>query len=200
MTAFAGAVVIGIGNEFRRDDGVGPAVAALVRERSVTRPLPAGATVHTCDAEPGRLMGLWEDAGLAVVVDACFPPSPRPGRVHRWCPLPDTAPRLTARHSTHGLGLAETVRLAHVLGRGPRRLVIYAVEGADSSLGTGLTPAVAGAARTLAEYVEDDIARHARTRAHGPAGVRPAPVAYRPHTDARPIRFRSRDTPDAHPR
>lgn len=183
MTASAGAVVIGIGNGFRRDDGVGPVVAELVRERSATRPLPAGTAVHTCDGDPGRLIGLWQNAALAVVVDACFPPSPRPGRVHRWCPLPDTVPRLAARHSTHGLGLAEAVRLAHVLGRGPRRLVVYAVEGADRSLGTGLTPAVADAARALAERVGDDITFAA------PPGT--------PAT-ARPIRFPSGDTPDGH--
>lgn len=168
MTASAGAAVIGIGNEFRRDDGVGPAVAALVRERSAARPLPAGTAVHACDGEPGRLLGLWEDVVLAIVVDACFPASASPGRVHRWVPLPDAVPRLVARHSTHGLGLAETVRLAHALGRRPRRLVIYAVEGADRSLGTGLTPAVAEAVRTLAERIEDDIVRHAGAAAHGP--------------------------------
>lgn len=162
MTALVSAVVIGIGNEFRRDDGVGRAVAALVRERAAARPLPPGTKVRECDGDPGRLIGMWENTGLAVVVDACFPAAPRPGRIHRWCPAPGALARPAAgRHSTHGLGLAETVRLSHGLGCGPRRLVVYAVEGADRSLGTGLTPSVAEALLPVAERVEADVVRHA---------------------------------------
>jgi hydrogenase maturation protease len=163
VTASAGAVVIGVGNAFRRDDGVGPAVLTLLRQRALARPLPSGTRLHECDGDPGRLIGLWENAGLAVVVDAFFPPSPHPGRVHRWCPAPGTLSDLlgTQRHSTHGLGLAETVRLAHSLGRGPGRLLVYAVEGAEHCLGTGLTPPVARAVRPLTEHIEQDLVRHA---------------------------------------
>jgi hydrogenase maturation protease len=163
VTASAGAVVIGIGNVFRRDDGVGPAVLTLLKQRARARPLPHGTGLHECDGDPGRLIELWENAGLAVVVDAFFPPSLRPGRVHRWCPAPGTLPGLPGvqRHSTHGLGLLETVRLAHSLGRAPGRLVVYAFEGAEHCLGTGLTPSVARALRPLAEHIEQDLARHA---------------------------------------
>ncbi|MGX4688060.1 hydrogenase maturation protease [Streptomyces sp. JNUCC 63] len=141
----------------------------LLRKRAVARPLPPGTVVQECDGDPGRLIGLWENVCLAVVVDACFPPSAHPGRVHRWCPAPGTlpCPPGTRQHSTHGLGLVETVRLAHSLGRGPGRLVVYAVEGADRCLGPGLTPSVARAVRPLAERVEHDIVRHAEAALRG---------------------------------
>ncbi|MEU7166753.1 hydrogenase maturation protease [Streptomyces morookaense] len=181
--------VIGIGNGFRRDDGVGPAVVARLQARAADRPLPAGTTLSACDGDPGRLIALWEDAGLAVVVDAAHARPGHPGRVHRLepdgrgCPQPGTA-------GTHGLGLAEAVALSRALGRLPRRLIVYAVEGADISLGTGLTEAVAAAVDPLAERIEADIARHhGRGRRAGRTGpVGPAPCPAGPSARAGPGR------------
>lgn len=74
-------------------------------------------------------------------------------------------PAAAGRQSTHGLGLAEALCLADSLGRGPGRLIVYAVEGADRSLGTGLTPAVAAALPLLARRIEEDVRKHGeRTR------------------------------------
>lgn len=74
-------------------------------------------------------------------------------------------PAAAGRQSTHGLGLAEALCLADSLGRGPGRLIVYAVEGADRSLGMGLTPAVAAALPHLARRVEEDVRKHGeRTR------------------------------------
>lgn len=187
--------VIGIGNEFRRDDGVGHAVVALLRERAVARPLPPGTVLRECGGEPGQLIELWEDTGLAVVVDACFPSPALPGRIHRWCPAWDALPcrAVPGPHSTHALGLVETVHLAQSLGRGPGGLIVYAVEGADRSLGTGLTPSVAEVVLTLAERIEEDVAGQAEA-----AGGEP-PADRRTHrTTAAPAR-RSRPDPGAHP-
>ncbi|MFJ1566484.1 hydrogenase maturation protease [Streptomyces erythrochromogenes] len=167
MKRLAGTAVIGIGNEFRRDDGVGWATVALLREREARRPLPSGTEFAQSDGDPGRLIALWEDKALTLVVDACFPPAARPGRTHRWCTDPGGMPHPAAagRQSTHGLGLAEALRLADSLGRGPGRLIVYAVEGADRSLGTGLTPAVAAAVPHLARRIEEDVRKHdERTR------------------------------------
>ncbi|WP_079250858.1 hydrogenase maturation protease [Streptomyces amritsarensis] len=155
-------VVIGLGNEFRRDDGVGWTVAGLLRRRAEEFRLPPGVVVAQCDGDPGRLIELWGDAGLAVVVDACFPPAAEPGRTHRWEEAAGGPPRTTgpARHSTHGLGFAEAVDLGRALGRIPRRLIVYAVEGADLSPGPGLTPAVAGVVPELLRRIRADLERH----------------------------------------
>ncbi|MEU8585855.1 hydrogenase maturation protease [Streptomyces sp. NPDC048664] len=174
MTESVTTVVIGIGNEFRRDDGVGHAVIALLRERAAAGALPPGTVVRECDGDPGRLIELWRGAHLTVVVDACFPSPAHPGRVHRWQPAPASSMWRTGasgRHSTHALGLAETVDLARVLGRGPGRLIVYAVEGADRSLGTGLTRSVAEAVRPLAKMVERDVVRQAEACRDGPRAV-----------------------------
>ncbi|MCX4904019.1 hydrogenase maturation protease [Streptomyces sp. NBC_00878] len=156
MRARTRIAVVGVGNEFRRDDGVGWAVVARLRERADERPLPPDTVLAACDGDPGRLIGLWEGASLAVVVDAAHAHPGTPGRVHR---LELDGGHLAGPPSTssHGLGLGEAVELARVLGLMPDRLVVYAVEGADGSFGTGLSPAVADAVDPLADAVEDEI-------------------------------------------
>ncbi|WP_416959506.1 hydrogenase maturation protease [Streptomyces sp. Agncl-13] len=151
--------VIGVGNEFRRDDGVGWAVVERLRKRAEARPHPLDTVWATCDGDPGRLIALWESAALAVVVDAAHAHPGTPGRVHR---LELDAQRLDGPRTTssHGLGLGEAVELARVLELLPGRLVVYAVEGADGSFGTGLSPAVAAAVDPLVTAVEDELTRY----------------------------------------
>jgi len=158
--------VIGVGNEFRRDDGVGWAVVEQLRKRAETGPHPSDTVWATCDGDPGRLIALWESAALAVVVDAAHAHPGTPGRVHR---LELDAQRLDGPRTTssHGLGLGEAVELARVLGLLPDHLVVYAVEGADGSFGTGLSPAVAAAVDPLVTAVEDELARHQDELARG---------------------------------
>ncbi|WFB05781.1 hydrogenase maturation protease [Streptomyces sp. LX-29] len=159
MPTSARITVIGVGNAFRRDDGVGPAVVARLEERAADGALPAGVRLACRDGDPGRLIGLWEEAELAVVVDAAHTGAGCPGRIHRLEPDGRTAWGAGAA-SSHGLGLGEAIALARTLGRMPGRLVVYAVEGADTSLGTGLSPAVAAAVGPLAERVREELALH----------------------------------------
>jgi len=144
-------VVIGVGNEFRRDDGAGLAVVASLRGR-----VPPGVELVLTDGEPARLIEAWTGAALAVVVDAVRADPPRPGRVHRFrLDRPLAGPTRTA--SSHGFGLDDAVRLALALNRMPGRLVVHAIEAADLSHGTGLTPAVAAAVGVVATAILDDI-------------------------------------------
>ncbi|MHC5909065.1 hydrogenase maturation protease [Streptomyces sp. S6] len=170
MTQRRSVVVIGVGNEFRRDDGVAHAVVARLRERAGEHRLPPGTVLATCDGDPARLIGLWEGAALAVVVDAAHAHPGTPGRVHRIA-LDGNRLAPPSATSSHGLGLGEAVELARTLDRLPGHLVVYAVEGADGSFGTGLSPAVAAAVPLLAAAVEDEIA-HYRATASAP-GARP---------------------------
>ncbi|WP_190190213.1 hydrogenase maturation protease [Streptomyces minutiscleroticus] len=150
-------VVIGVGNEFRHDDGVGWAVVARLEERMAGRSLPWETVPAMCDGDPVRLMELWKGADLAVVVDAARTRPPSPGRVHRLA-LDDVLPQWPAATSSHGLELGDAVELSGVLGRLPHRLVVYAVEGADSTVGRGLSDAVAARVESLVREVEADIA------------------------------------------
>jgi hydrogenase maturation protease len=143
-------VVIGVGNSLRGDDGAGIAVAERLREL-----LPDGVSVRVCEEEPTRLIDAFEDAELAIVVDAVSTGSPA-GTVHRFDASLAPIPSKELRSSTHALGIGETVELARALGRLPRRTVVFGIEGADFGAGARLTTAASeGVARASASVLEE---------------------------------------------
>jgi len=143
-------VVIGIGNEYRRDDGAGPAVIGQLRGL-----VPAGIELVITDGEPVRLLEAWTGAVLAVVVDAvCAEPS-HPGRIHRF--VVDRPVGVARPASSHGFGLDDAIGLALALDRMPGRLIVHAIEAADLTQGIGLTPPVAASVRAVATAILDDI-------------------------------------------
>jgi hydrogenase maturation protease len=144
-------VVIGVGNEFRRDDGAGPAVIGQLRGL-----VPAGVRLVITDGEPTRLIEAWTGAALAVVVDAVRAEPPHPGQIHRF--VVDRPGAGVARPaSSHGFGLDDAVGLALALDRMPGRLIVHAIEAADLTQGTGLTSPVAASVRAVATAILDDI-------------------------------------------
>ena len=151
-------VIIGVGNPYRRDDGVGPAVVEQLRRRGL-----AGVTLAECDGEPTRLLDLWADADLAVVIDAVVTGSPRPGAIHRRSLR---HPSLSGGRptSSHGIDLSGAVGLAAALGRLPGTLLLYAVEAADTSLGVGLSPEVEASLPAIVDEITDLLTRPPRLR------------------------------------
>ncbi|MEE1769126.1 hydrogenase maturation protease [Streptomyces sp. JV185] len=160
MNLAARIAIIGVGNDFRHDDGVGWAVVARLAERAEGRPLPSGTALFVCDGDPARLITLWEGAGLAIVVDAAHAHPGHPGRLHRLELDGGQLPRASSAASSHGLGLGDAVQLARELDRLPGQLVVYAVEGADSSLGRGLSARVAAVVAPLADRIAEEIEHH----------------------------------------
>ncbi|MGW9079886.1 hydrogenase maturation protease [Streptomyces kronopolitis] len=152
--------VIGLGNDYRHDDGVGWEVVARLALRGKQRPLPRGTRLMRTDGDPTRLIGAWEGVHLAVVVDAAHTHPARPGRVHRLRLAGDLPPTRPGGTSSHGFALGDTLQLARTLGRLPGELLVYAVEAADTSLGTGLSPQVAAAVGPLVQRIEEDLVRH----------------------------------------
>lgn len=154
------SIVIGIGNEYRRDDGVGLVVADLLRSR-----VPAGVEVVGCELEPSRLIDAWEGAELALVVDAVHSGA-EPGTLHRFDAGAAPVPAAVFRSSTHAFGVGEAVELSRVLGTLPARVVLFGVEGEEFAAGEGLTApveaAVEPAARAMLEELEQ-LLREERT-------------------------------------
>jgi hydrogenase maturation protease len=146
-------VVIGVGNPYRRDDGLGPAVLDLLHQAA---PYP-GVELIACDGESSRLLDAWSGAEVAYVVDAVRAVSPRPGRIHRiTVPEPVGRDRAGAA-SSHGLGLGEAVELARMLDRLPARLEVFAVEVADTGFGETLSAPVAAAATEVARLIRGNL-------------------------------------------
>lgn len=151
------AVVIGLGNRYRGDDGVGVAAADELNRLA----LP-GVRVVTDIAEPTTLLEAWSGATLAVVIDAAVGTPPRPGRVRR-CGLGDVA--AGDGLSSHGVDVVRTHALGEALGRLPDELVLVTVEVADTGHGIGLTPQVARAVPEVVGMAVREINRVRQGRA-----------------------------------
>lgn len=143
--------VVGVGNRFRRDDGAGLKLANRLRPA-----IRAEATVLELEGEPASLIEAWSGAAVVVVVDGVSSGA-EPGTIHRFEPPDDPLPAELFRSSTHALGLAEAVELARELGRLPKRLVVYGIEGESFEAGEGLTPAVDEAVAKLAQRLEREL-------------------------------------------
>lgn len=149
------AVVVGVGNEYRGDDGIGPVVASRIENLHMP-----GVLVAISDGEPTSLLDIWTGFDLAVVIDAVRCVSPVPGRVR----LTDIdLLRRAGTASSHSLGITDALPLGRVLGRLPARLVVVAVEVACLEPGVGLSEPVASAVPRAAEAVVGELRRSERT-------------------------------------
>jgi hydrogenase maturation protease len=139
-------VIASLGNEYRRDDGAGQVVAAAVAEQV------SGVNHLGPQVDPLDLLGRWDGADLAIVVDATRGQG-SPGAV-RVVDLIDSTESPGAT-STHGISLSGVLRLARVVGRAPARVVVVGIEGQDFGKGPGLSPAVnAALAAAVCKVVE----------------------------------------------
>lgn len=143
-------VVIGAGNPWRSDDGAGWVVLDAIGTR-----LNGRAELVWTDGEPTRLIEAWEDADLAILVDAVRS-GVRLGTVHRSPPLARVG-LVGLTSSSHGLGVADAVRLGQELDRVPRRLEVFGIEVGHTAHGRGVGPAVAQAAHGLADEVVGEV-------------------------------------------
>lgn len=144
-------LVIGVGNEYRGDDGAGLYVARALRSLA----LP-----HTRIVEhPGEavaLLDVWRDADQVIVIDAARACG-APGAIYHIEAQTNPIPARFLATSTHDLGIAEAVELARLTGCLPACLSVYAIEGRDFDVGLALSPPVAHACREVAARVAHEV-------------------------------------------
>ena len=141
------AVVVGVGEPFRRDDGCGPRVVRALRGR-LDPSVRLVERVH----EWTELLDLWDGAELAVVVDA-MRSGGAVGSVVRLEGEELRRAALERAPSSHGLSVRDAYELGWALGRLPRRLVLYLIEATDMEPGAELSPEVERAVGQAAEAV-----------------------------------------------
>jgi hydrogenase maturation protease len=144
-------LVIGVGNEFRGDDGAGLVVARGLR--ALAHP---NVTVLEQRGEGAALLEAWGGAGRVIVVDAVSSGN-KPGTIHRLEVGDQPLPAHFSGRSTHAFGLAEAVELARQLDRLPASLTIYGIEGKSYDLATGLSPEVKIAVEELIEQIGQEV-------------------------------------------
>jgi hydrogenase maturation protease len=126
-------VFIGVGNEYRQDDGVG---IFIVRHPALLH-LP-GARVAESQGDGAHLMDLWKGAGIVFVFDAVYSRNPA-GAIYRLDAKKERIPADIFQLSTHSLGIADAVELSRALDQLPPELIFFGIEGKNFGQGQGLS-------------------------------------------------------------
>jgi len=154
-------LVVAIGNPDRGDDGFGPAVAQRLRGR-----VPSKVRILERSGDALALIEDWGCIPSVIVIDAMAPIS-EPGQVHRFDLTDSPLPIGVAPSSSHAFGVAETVELARGLGRLPRYLVAYLVEGEQFGTGAPLSLVVAEAVGDVAEHIVSEVSTILKAKGKG---------------------------------
>jgi hydrogenase maturation protease len=144
--------VIGTGNPFRGDDAAGLAVIKLLRDT-----VPEKVRLIECEGEPIGVIDSWKNCDRVVVIDA-MRSGARPGTIRKIVLGDEPLPAEFSTASTHLLGVGEAVELARALGRLPRDVVVYGIEGERFETGAELSAPVAAAVALVAAAVHGDVA------------------------------------------
>ncbi len=146
-------LLIGIGNEYRSDDGVGLVVAWEIRAKNLQDML-----IIESSGDGAALIEAWEAASTVILIDAASSGA-KPGTIYCFDASTQSIPMDFSFHSTHAFGVAEAIGLARTLQQLPPSLIVYAIEGKNFSAGIGLSPEVAEAAQKVVEQVILEVRR-----------------------------------------
>ena len=145
-------VVIGVGNEVMRDDGVGTCVVRRLEEENL------GPEVELVEGAVGGLDLVFDLEGrdLAIIIDAARM-GLEPGTV-RLVRREEIEERLLPLASLHDIALHDVLELADLTGIRPE-IVVVAVEPAEVVPGLGLSPAVEAAVPEMMRLVMELVGR-----------------------------------------
>jgi hydrogenase maturation protease len=145
-------VLIGIGNEYSSDDGVGHYIAKELK----TKNLP-GTHVELLSGEAASLIEAWRGKESAIVFDAVRSGA-LAGKIYRFEAHSQSVPSMLFNcSSSHSLGVSEAVELSRRLNFLPPCIIIYGIEGKNFGQGVGLSPEVKNSARDVVELVMMEI-------------------------------------------
>ena len=111
------ALLIGVGNPFRGDDGVGSVVIRRLRGQK----LP-GFTIMEETGDGAELLDAWKGAPAVILVDA-VQSGAAPGTIHRIDATTEKLPKWFSHCSTHAFGVAEAIELARTMGKDRKSVV-----------------------------------------------------------------------------
>ncbi len=144
-------LLVGIGNEFRKDDGAGCYVVGKIMARGNGR-----LAAKILEREGTDLIECWRGYEAVYVVDAASSGA-EPGTVHRFEVPGEELPKSVFGTSTHALGLAEVIPLARTLEALPPKVIVYGIEAESFDHGRGLTAKVQAGADKLVEELSGEI-------------------------------------------
>jgi hydrogenase maturation protease len=144
-------LVIGIGNKYRSDDGIGIYVAEKIREKKIPN-----ITVSEAIGEGTSLIDLWKDNPKVIIVDAASSGN-KPGTIHRFEAHKEKIPSKLFGYSTHAFSLAEAIELSRALGNLPKCLIIFGIEGENYTDGSELSERLKASVNEIVKIIEEEI-------------------------------------------
>ncbi|MDZ7364038.1 MAG: hydrogenase maturation protease [candidate division KSB1 bacterium] len=143
-------LVIGLGNEYRRDDAAGLIVARRLRER-----VPNEINIIEQSGEGAVLMEAWKKARRVIIIDAVHSGA-APGSIFRFEAHAQPLPTKFFHYSTHAFSVAEAIELARALKQLPSCLIVYGIEGKNFAAGVGLSAEVEKSTREVVERIRQE--------------------------------------------
>jgi hydrogenase maturation protease len=140
-------LVVGIGNEYRGDDGIGLVIARKIRERKLS-----SVSVKEESGEGAALMEAWQGYENVILVDA-ISSGAKPGTIFKINANKKNVPAKFFHYSTHAFSVAEAIELARAMRTLPRELVVYGIEGANFNAGINISHDVQESANHVIEQI-----------------------------------------------
>ena len=144
-------LIIGVGNEFRGDDGSG-----LLVVRGISPVDSQSVQIIELPGEGTELMQVWQGREIVIVVDASQSGA-QPGSIVRLDASDTRLPAGFFSYSTHAFGLAEAVETSRNLNTLPKKLIVFAVEGTAFGQGAKVTKAVQKSIHSVRHAVLNEI-------------------------------------------
>lgn len=144
-------VVLGVGNTIMGDEGVGVRCVEWLASR-----LPPDVLAVDGGTSTHELLGDLEDADVLIIVDAIVTTEP-PGTILRL--EGDRIPKaFSNKFSPHQHGINDLLANLELLGRSPKRLVLFGIAPERVELGMELTPAVEAVVPEVGQRVLAELA------------------------------------------
>jgi hydrogenase maturation protease len=139
-------LILGYGNQSRRDDGVGWFV--LEQLAALNLPNVKLETSHQLEVEAAETISHFD---AVIFVDAAIPEAPEP--VQRSV----VTPNFQSHAVTHYLTPADVLSLCKTLYNRQPKAILFSIRGRDFNFGTTLTPEVEQAAREVVKQIVEII-------------------------------------------
>jgi len=146
-------LLIGVGNEYRSDDGLGIYAVREIRRRRIP-----GVVVMEQGGEGAELMDAWQGYDRVIIVDA-LRSAAGSGDVHRIDATAGQIPANLVHYSSHSFGVMEAIEMSRLLNRLPGTLVLFGIEGKQFDVGPGLTDEVLRNMPLMLSSIEEEVHR-----------------------------------------
>lgn len=143
---------VGIGNEFRSDDGVGVFIIELLRSKALKDTTLKDVEMIIHRGEGVDLIELWKNYRRVFIFDAVSSDS-EAGEVFHFQIPEDNLPSTQFNCSTHAFNIVDVIRLAKTIGSLPEKVSVYGIQAKSFDNGKGLSSAVEQSAVNLIDRI-----------------------------------------------